>query len=72
MDNLRAREQPIGQKGAEKVEGIESDDSSFWQGEGTSDSLSSDAPTELVAVVSKPRRRFKVSKNIREVRARRG
>ena len=57
MDNLRAREQPIGQGGADKVEGIESDDSSLWEGEGTSDSLSSVAPTEPVAVVPKPYRR---------------
>ena len=57
MDNVRAREQPIGQGGADKVEGIESDDSSLWEGEGTSDSLSSVAPTEPVAVVSKPCRR---------------
>ena len=35
MDNLRAREQPIGQEGADEVEGIESDDSSLWEGEGT-------------------------------------
>ena len=58
MDNLRAREQPIGQGGADKVEGIESDDSSLWEGEGTSDSLSSVAPTEPVAVVSNSARRF--------------
>ena len=69
MDNLRAREQPIGGGGADKVEGIESDDSSLWEGEGTSDSLSSVAPTEPATVpslpshpsatVSKPCRRFK-------------
>ena len=58
MDNLRAWEQPIGQGGADTVEGIESDDSSLWEGEGTSDSLSSVAPTEPVAVVSKPCRRL--------------
>ena len=58
MDNLRARKQPIGQEGADKVEGAESDDSSLWEGEGTSDSASSIAPTELVADVSKPRRRL--------------
>ena len=57
MDNVRAREQPIGQGGADKVEGAESDDSSLWEGEGTSDSLSSVAPTEPVAVVPKPCRR---------------
>ena len=69
MDNLRAREQPIGQGGADEVEGIESDDSSLWEGEGTSDSLSSVAPTEPATVpslpshpsatVSKPCRRLK-------------
>ena len=59
MGNLRAMEQPIGQWGADKVEGIESDDSSLWEGEGTSDSLSSDAPTEPLAGDSKPRTRLR-------------
>ena len=57
MDNVRAREQPIGQGGADKVEGMESDVYYLWEGEGTSDSLSSIAPTEPVAVVYKSGRR---------------
>ena len=51
MDNLRATRQPIGQGGGNKVEGMESD--SLWEGEGTSDSLSSEAPTGPTTAVSK-------------------
>ena len=56
MDNLRATRQPIGQGGGNKVEGMESD--SLWEGEGTSDSLSSEAPTGPTTAVSKSARRM--------------
>ena len=57
MDNARAKDQPIGEGGPDKVEGVESNESSLWEGEGSSDSLSSDAQTKLAANVSKKRQR---------------
>ena len=54
MDHLRAIEQPIGQGGGEKVEDQQSDDSSLWEGEGSSDSLSSAGMTGPATVGSSP------------------